>query len=122
MRPHIDQTADDHLQQLERCNHHHDEARRLEAHRSQCIVRVHDAVHAIVHHDKPASGRRVFGVREPCVDQNGDVMVPVQKDERLFAQHNEQRVAQFGQFREHKQPGPEAAHFVRFDETMRINW
>lgn len=117
VRPDVDRTADDHLQQLQRRDHHRDEARRLEAHGAQRIVRVHDRVHAVVHHDEPARRRRVLGVREPRVDQHGDVVVPVQEDQRLLAQHNEQRVAQLGQLGQHEQPRPEAAHPIRFDEA-----
>lgn len=121
VRPDVHRTADDHLQQLQRCDHHRNEARRLEAHRAQRIVRVHDRVYAVVHDDEPARGRRVLGVREPRVDQHGDVVVPVQEDQRLLAQHNEQRVAQLGQLGEHKQPRPEAAHAIRFDEAGEWN-
>lgn len=89
MRPDVDGTADNHLGELQRRDDHRDETRWLEAHRAQCIVRVHDGVYAVVHDDEPARGRRVLGVREPGVDEYGDVMVPVQEDQRLFAQHDE---------------------------------
>lgn len=46
-------------------------------------------------------------------------MVPVQKDERLLAQHDEQRVAQLGHFGQHEHGGPEAGHLVIFDVTAK---
>lgn len=74
-------------------------------------------MYEIVHDNEPASGRGIFGVREPSVNQHGDVMVPVQKDERLLPQHNEQRVAKLGQLRKHKQPRPEATNAILLDVT-----
>lgn len=117
VRPHVDRTAHHHLRQLQRRDEHRDEARRVEAHRSQRVVRVHERVHAVVHGDEPARRRGVLRVAEPGVHEHGDVVVPVQEDQRLFPQHNEERVAQLGQFGEHKQPCPEAGHFVLLDEA-----
>lgn len=98
VRPNVDRTADNHLRELQRRDQHRDEAGRIEAHRAQGVVRVHERVDAIVHHDEPPGGGRVFRVAEPGVHQHGDVVVPVQEDQRLLAQHNEDCVAQFGQF------------------------
>lgn len=39
----------------------------------------------------------------------------MQEDERLFTQHNENRVAELGKLRQDKQPCPEAANFVMFN-------
>uniref|UniRef100_A0A2M4B2Y9 Putative secreted protein n=1 Tax=Anopheles triannulatus TaxID=58253 RepID=A0A2M4B2Y9_9DIPT len=82
--PDVDRTADDHLGQLECRDEHGDRARRLEVQGTQRVVRVHDRVDAVVHHDEPPGGSGVLGVREPRVHQHRDVVVPVQKDERLF--------------------------------------
>lgn len=48
------------------------------------------------------------------------MMVPVQENERLLSQHNEYCVAKFGQFGEHKQPGPETADAILFDVAVNI--
>lgn len=48
----------------------------------------------VVHDDEPARRRRVLGVREPGVEEHGDVMVPVEEDQRLLTQHYEHGVAQ----------------------------
>lgn len=117
VRPHVDRAADDHLRELQRRDEHRDETGRIEAHGAQCVVRVHQGVHAVVHDDEPPRGGSVFRVAEPGVHEHGDVVVPVQEDERLFPQHYEDRVAQFGQFGEHEQPCPEPGHFVLLDEA-----
>lgn len=117
VRPNVDGTADNHLGQLQRRDEHRDKAGRIEAHRSQGVVRVHQRVDTVVHHDEPARRGRVFRVAEPGVHQHRDVVVPVQEDQRLLAQHNEDRVAQLGQLGEHEQPCPEARHFVLLNKT-----
>lgn len=95
VRPDVDGTADNHLRQLEGGDHHRDEARRAELERAQGIVGVHEAVDAVVHDDEPAGRRGVLRVREPRIHQHGDVVVPVQEDQRLLAQHDENGVAEF---------------------------
>lgn len=119
MRPHVDCTAHDHLSELQRRDQHRDETGRIEAHGTQGVVRVHQRVHAVVHDDEPPGGGSVFRVAEPGVHQHGDVVVPVQEDQWLFSQHYEDRVAQLGEFGEHKQPCPEPGHFVLLDEAAR---
>lgn len=119
--PHIDRTADNHLRQLQRRDDHGNEAWRIEARRLQRIVRVHHRVYAVVHDDEPTRRRGVLGVREPGVDEHSDVVVPVQENERLLSQYNEYCIAEFGQFGEHKQPGPETADAILFDVARNAN-
>lgn len=76
-------------------------------------------MHTVVHHNEPTRRAGVFRVAEPRVDQHRDVMIPVQKDQRLLAQHNEYRIAQFRQLAQHKQPGPEAAHAILLNVTAK---
>lgn len=83
--PKVDGTADNHLCQLQRCDDHWNETWRFVAHGTQCIIRIHHRMHAIVHHNEPSGRRRVFGVGKPWIDQYGDVMIPMQKDQRLLA-------------------------------------
>lgn len=61
---------------------------------AQGVVRVHKRVNTIIHHDEPASRRCVFSVGEPGVHQDGDVMIPVQEDQRLFAENDEDCIAE----------------------------
>lgn len=74
-------------------------------------------VHTIVHNDEPPSRRCVLSEGVPGVQQHGDVMIPVQEDQRLLAQHYEYRVTQLWQLGQHEHPRPEAGHFVLFYEA-----
>lgn len=56
-------------------------------------------MNTIVHDDEPARGRRVLRERVPGVQQDGDVMIPVEEDERLLAEHYEYCVAELRQLR-----------------------
>lgn len=96
MRPDVDGTADDHLRQLQGCDDHRDEAGRAELQRTEGVVGVHQRVHAVVHDHEPAGRGGVLGVGEPRVHEDGDVVVPVEEDQRLFAQHDEDGVAELG--------------------------
>ena len=49
-----------------------------------------------VHDDKPPGRGRVLTEGVPTVDENSDVVIPVQKYQFLFPQHNEDRIAQLG--------------------------
>lgn len=118
VRPQIDAAADDHLCELQSGDHHGDETRWVVAHGAQRVVRIHHRVHAVVHNNEPSGRRRVFGVGEPGVDQHRDVMIPVEEDQRLLAQHYEDRVAKFRQFRQHEQPCPEAGYAILLDVAV----
>lgn len=74
-------------------------------------------MHTVVHDDEPPRRRGVLREGEPGVQQHGDVVVPVQEDERLLAQHNEHRVPELRQLRQHEHHRPEAGHFVLLNET-----
>ncbi len=69
-----------------------DEARYLEAHGSASVVGVHEWVDEVVHGAEPAARRLEALVAVPAVDEDGGVVVPVEQDELLLAQHDEQRV------------------------------
>jgi len=84
---------------------------------AESVIRVHNGVHAVVHHDEPAGGRRVLGVRVPRVQQYRNVMVPMQEDERLLPQHYEHCVSQLWQLRQHEHPRPEPGHAVILNKT-----
>lgn len=51
-------------------------------------------MHTVIHDDKPARRGGVLRKRVPSVQQHGDVVIPVQEDQRLLAQHDEHRVSQ----------------------------
>ena len=65
-------------------------------------------MHHEVYSDAPACQRDEFLVGEGHVHERDQVVVPVQEDELLFPQHNEERVAQLVGLRECVQHHPEA--------------
>lgn len=81
-----------------------------ESHGAECIVGVHEGVHREVHGDEPAAGRCLVLHRVPGVDEHGGVVVPVQEDELLFAQDDEERVDEFDDFGECEEPCPAACY------------
>lgn len=117
VRPDVHSAAHDHLAELQGGDGHGQLPGGEVAHAAESIVRVHQTVHAVVHHDEPAGRRRVLGVGEPGVEQHGDVVIPVQEDERLPTQHDEHRVTELWQLRQDKHPRPEPAHAILLDET-----
>lgn len=117
--PDIDRTADDHLRQLEGCDDHGDGFRWRVSHRAKGVVGVHDGVDKVVHDDEPASGGSVLGVGEPGVEEDGDVVVPVKEDERLFPENDEDGVSELGQLREDEHPRPETRDPILLDETEK---
>lgn len=84
VRPDIDRTSDDHLSKLEGSDHHRDETWWMEFESTKRVVSVHKGVNTVVHHNEPTGRGSVFGVREPRIHQHGDMVVPVQEDERLL--------------------------------------
>lgn len=74
-------------------------------------------MNTIVHNDEPTRRRCVLSKGVPGVEQNGDVVVPVQEDQRLLTQYDEHRVAELREFGQHEHPCPEAGHFVLLNET-----
>lgn len=85
----VDEAANQHLRQLASRDRHRHGLGRSVAHGPGRVIRVHHRVHRVVHDDKPSGRGRELHVREPRVQQHGDVMVPVQEYQRLFAQHDE---------------------------------
>lgn len=100
----VDVDADDHLKDLTTRDGDVHPFGDLEAEGAQCVVRVHDWVNGVVHDREPATGGGEVASWEPAVDEHGGVVVPVQEDELLFAQHDEDRVAQFRQFAHDEKP------------------
>lgn len=49
------------------------------------------------------------------------MVVPVQEDERLLAQHDQHRVTQLRHLRQHEHCRPETRHFVLLDEAGKKN-
>lgn len=67
VRRYVNEAANNHLQELQRSDHHRNRLRRSVSHCFQRIVGIHDRVHAVVHYDVPSRGRGVFRIREPGI-------------------------------------------------------
>ena len=116
VRLNVDEYADGHLRYLHRRDHHVDRLRYAHLYGAEGVVGVHERVHGVVHHHEPATGRRVVGVAVPHVDEHADVMVPVQEDEALLSEDDEDRVAQFVHLRHGEHVRPEA------DGAVEVGW
>jgi len=110
----VDYYADDHLRELRERD---DEADPLgyakDVHGATGVVRVHHGVHGRVHHEEPAARGGLVLHRVPAVDEHGTMMVPVQEDELLLAQHDEHGVDEFGHLAHHEHPHPAAGDAAR---------
>ena len=58
----------------------------------KAIIPIHYSMHRVVHSHKVQARRGLGNVRVPAVQQDGDVVVPVQSDEFAFAKHDEESV------------------------------
>ena len=70
-----------------------------------------------VHDDEPPGGGGVLAEGVPAVDEDRDVVIPVEEYQLLFPQHDEDGVAELRNLREDEHPGPEAADPVLLDEA-----
>ena len=91
----VDNTSNDHLYQLERGDNHRNDLGNSVPQSPKCVVCVHDGVYHEVHHDEPPGWGGVLAERVPAVDQDGDVVIPVQEYKLLLPQDNEYGVAKF---------------------------
>ena len=70
-----------------------------------------------VHDDEPPGGGGVLTEGVPAVDEDRDVVVPVEEYQLLLPQHDEDGVPQLGDLGEDEHPGPEAADPVLLYEA-----
>ena len=70
------------------------------------VVSVHDGVDDVVDSSEPVSSGRGKAVPVPHVGHDGDVVVPVEKMEREFARHDEERVPEFNHLGKHEEEAP----------------
>lgn len=99
----------EHLRDLHECDQHGDGSRHASAGRSNRVVAVHECMDGVVHgHEPAAAGHTVF-IRVPAVQQDSDVMIPVQEDQTLLTQDDEHRVPEFRRFTQSEGKRPELA-------------
>mmetsp|Transcript_23869 Transcript_23869/g.65021 ORF Transcript_23869/g.65021 Transcript_23869/m.65021 type:complete len:277 (+) Transcript_23869:41-871(+) len=107
---HGDKGADNHLHDLR--NGDEDRPRRHELAEGgdghAGVVEVHERVHRVVHRAIPEARSGVADVGLPAEEQNRDVVVPVQEDDALALEHQEDGVQQLRELREDEHLQPEA--------------
>mmetsp|Transcript_21401 Transcript_21401/g.46478 ORF Transcript_21401/g.46478 Transcript_21401/m.46478 type:complete len:159 (-) Transcript_21401:428-904(-) len=72
------------------------------------VIPVHYRMDGVVHHNEKEARGGGISVRKPAVEEDGNVMIPMQKDERLLMDDNEECVEQFGEFTQNKELNPKA--------------
>lgn len=98
-----------HLCDLHERDHHGEGSRHTSAGRSSRVVAVHERMDGVVHaHEPAAAGHTVF-IRVPAVQQDSDVMIPVQEDQTLLTQDDEHRVPELRCFTQSEGKRPELA-------------
>lgn len=97
-----------HLTDLQQGNVHGPKGFRFDARRHEEIVKIHDAVHQIVHDAENESLRGADNVGMPAIEEDRNVMVPMEKDEGFLVNENKKRVQEFRQFAERKDLDPQA--------------
>jgi hypothetical protein len=103
---HGQRDADDHLGYLQDRDEDWFEPAGTALDGHQAVVPVHDSVDKVVHHHKENTTAAFGHVRVPTIQQDRHVMVPMQKDERLFVYHNKEGIEQFGEFGQDKELDP----------------
>ena len=61
----------------------------------QKVVKVHDGMNPVVHSDKEQASRGLGDIRMPAIQQNRNVVIPMQENEGLFVNDNEKRIKKF---------------------------
>ena len=61
----------------------------------ETIVKIHDCVDAIIHHDKENARWTRGDIGMPAIQQDGNVVVPMQKDQLFLVNDNKKGVNQF---------------------------
>ena len=116
-----DETAQDHLQQLQAGGQHGQRPGHPHPQGLQGVVGVHHRVDRVVHHhEQPAGGGHV-DVGVEAHPHDGDVVIPVEEYQPLLAQHDEGRVEELHHLGEDEEVGPEAGHPVLRDEGGRAD-
>jgi len=106
------EAAKDHLNDLRGGDYHRNVLRHPDPQSTEEVVGVHHGVDNVVHADVPSSWSDALCECMPRKQQYSDVMVPVEEDEVLLPQDNEDSVSQLRDFGQGEQPGPQARDTV----------
>lgn len=63
------------------------------------VIKVHNSVNSIVHNAVPRARGSVAGIGCPAKEQDGNMVVPVEKNEFLFVNNNEEGIQQLTETR-----------------------
>ncbi len=110
--PDVHHCSHHHLGQLSCGDAHGNPARNPELEGLEGVVAVHGTVDKVVHADKPTGSGNVVGVRVPSIEEDSDVVVPVEEDEWLLPENDEHCVAQLRHLAQREHPVPESTHTV----------
>lgn len=89
-----DRNAHNHLRNLHRRDNNGVQPTRLQSHRHQKVVAVHAGMNRVVHGHKENTRWRLCNIRVPAVQQDRDVVIPMQENELLLVNDNEKCVNQ----------------------------
>lgn len=78
-----------HLQDLGSCDDHGKGTRNPQPSSPSSVVRVHERMYGVVHGHEPTASCHLVLVGVPGVEEHSDVVVPVQEDETLLTEDNE---------------------------------
>ena len=104
----IEQDAHKHLGQLNSCDGLRHPLGRDTPTGTEGVISVHDGVDGVVDDSEPNPRGDGIGIAVPAVDEDSDVVVPVQDHHLLLAQDNERSVKQLRELGEREQKGPNA--------------
>ena len=86
--------AHDHLRNLRRRDYHGWQPLGFNVTRHEAVIEVHNGVDAVIHHDKENTGRTGGDIGMPAVQQDGNVMVPVQENQFFLVDNDKKGVDQ----------------------------
>mmetsp|Transcript_46610 Transcript_46610/g.143758 ORF Transcript_46610/g.143758 Transcript_46610/m.143758 type:complete len:372 (-) Transcript_46610:52-1167(-) len=122
-RDHDEEQPAHHLHQLQRRDQQGERLDDLPRHAAGAheeVVAVHDGVHHVVHAGEVNADGVVGRVREPAVEHHGGVVVPVQEDDRLLLEDEEDGVHQLGDLRQSEDGHPKPHGPVRPPLKRRV--
>ena len=99
VRSHIDKSrnskcdTDKHLRYLQKGHHHGPGWTNLDGHEE--IIEIHDGMDAIIHIDKENAAWSMSDIGMPAIQQDSNVMVPMQENEFLLVNENKESVKEF---------------------------
>mmetsp|Transcript_15757 Transcript_15757/g.34031 ORF Transcript_15757/g.34031 Transcript_15757/m.34031 type:complete len:326 (-) Transcript_15757:102-1079(-) len=97
-----------HLRKLHERHEHGVEPFGTEFDRHEEVVPIHDRVDTVVHDDEEETTGRSGHIGMPAVKKDGDMMIPMEEDERLLVNDNEESVKQLGKLAQNEQLHPKS--------------